>query len=373
MAMCSKFTSIKRLLSLICFLIFVSALSQQKKILVYHETNGFRHNSIDSGIDMFKALAAKDNDRWLIDDSDNSNVFTTSNLAQYDAVVFLNTSGQDETDFRGDLLTDSEKSAFEAFIESGKGFIGIHAASDTYRNKIWPFYNELVGAIVQNDPNHTPNNFSANNVIKQSHPIINFLGDVDSKWEKDEEYYYWEINGGQLSTDNQVLLEVESTGLESYDAARPTTWYKEAITYDDDNNVSTPDVALSNIRSFYTSLGHNSRDYVDDNNFIQLIENATLWVLGEQTLRITNDLKLSIKLFPNPTEKLIHIQGQNLSKNTTVSIYNVLGSVVLPSALVDFNVNNGMAKLNVSNLKSGIYFLNVKSDNQSETFKFLKK
>jgi len=208
----------------------ISSFSQQR-ILVYHETNGFRHSgAISQGITMFEDLGNEAND-WITDNSQNSSVFNDSNLEQYNAVVFLNTSGND-------LLSNSEQQALESFIANGNGFIGIHAATDTYRDRSWDFYNELVGGIIQSNPNHTSNNFNADMQVLTSHSIVDFLGPVGSIWNKNEEYYYWQNNGGQLSTDNTILLEVEQTGNNTFDAARPITWFKESITYDDDDDNS---------------------------------------------------------------------------------------------------------------------------------------
>ena len=311
----------KLLYSILTFLLVVQGFSQSK-ILVYHETNGFRHTgAINDGITMFEDLGAENND-WTTDNSIESSVFTTANLAQYDAVVFLNTSGSDEPS--SPLLTSSEKEAFEAFIASGKGFIGIHAATDTYRDGVWPFYNELVGGIVQSGPNHTSNNFNADLEVISSHPTVDFLGPVGTIWNKNEEYYYWQNNGGQLSTDNTVLLEVESTGGNAYDAARPITWFKESITYDDDNNDVTPEVTLSGFRSFYTALGHNGSDYSGDSNFRALLKNATLWAIN-QSLSINNQLTSNFKIVPNPVKDRVNIHFGNFSEKLTIKVYDILG------------------------------------------------
>jgi hypothetical protein len=63
---------------------------------------------------------------------------------------------------------------------------------------------------------------------------------------KDEECV-WELNGGQLSNENIVLLEVEQTvgpngEVNSYDAPRPISWYKTSM---DVNGA-----IYNNIRSF---------------------------------------------------------------------------------------------------------------------------
>ncbi|OZV67540.1 ThuA domain-containing protein [Winogradskyella aurantia] len=362
----------KGILQISIILIVSMSSFAQSRILVYHETNQFRHESINAGISMFEDLGNENGD-WITDNSQDSSVFTASNLAQYDAVVFLNTSGSDETGGDGDLLSASEKIALENFIASGKGFVGVHAATDTYRDGVWPFYNELVGAIVQTSPNHTANNFNADMEVITSHPIIDFLGPLGSIWNKDEEYYYWQINGGQLSTDNTVLLEVEQTGSNPYDAARPITWYKEAITYDDDGDGATPEVTLSGIRSFYTALGHNSSDYNNNTNFRTMLKNATLWAIGD-ALSVTEQSMGRLKVYPNPMEDYIIISMPNYtSPSAKVSVFNGTGQIILTTQIDGLHSSGNNYRLEMGNLKSGVYLLELKSDDETEQIKFVKK
>ena len=342
----------------------------QKKILIYHETDGFVHSSITHGITMFADLG-NENNEWITDSSNNSNVFTTENLSQYDAVVFLNTTGTN-------LLTDSEEIAFESFIASGKGFIGIHAAADTYRDGTWPFYNELVGAIVQNSPNHTWAGTNADIEVKINNPITNFLGSVGSTWNKDDEYYYWDLNGGQLSTDNTILLEVgETVGqngmVNSYDAPRPTTWCKESITYDDDNNVSTPDVTLSGIKSFYTSLGHDDIDYTSNSNFRTMLKNAALWAVGSSlsTNDFTNNNE-NFKIQNNPVKEDVKIRFSNSNLKTSISIYDVLGKKVLNKTVTVSMLDNDVYKINMNSYNSGVYIFVLKNKDVIQSFKIIK-
>lgn len=353
--------------SILFYFLSIGILSfSQKKVLIYHETNGFRHNSIASGITMFEDLGNENND-WDTDNSQNSNVFNTSNLAQYDAVVFLNTSGDG-------LLSSSEKEALESFISSEKGFLGIHAATDTYRDKSWPFYNELVGAIVQTNPNHTVKNFIADMEVKASNPIIDFLGPVGSIWNKSEEYYYWELNGGQLSTDNSVLLEVESTGSNSYDAARPITWYKESITYDDDNNSVTTKVTLTGIKSFYTALGHNSSDYSSNSNFRTMLKNATLWAIGSiTTLNISEQKAASnFKIINNPVKSKVQMSLNDFNEDFYVKVFNMTGKELFNERVKSSEISNNLYEFSIANYTNGFYLLNISTKSTTKSFKVLK-
>ncbi len=229
-------------------------------ILIFHKTNGFRHGSIDDGIALITELGNA-NGLWTTTETEDSSNFNAATLANYDLVIWCNTSGNG-------LLTIAEQQAFETWLTvDGGAFMGIHAATDTYRNGSWPFYNELVGAIVQSSPNHTSQNHNDNMDVLESHSSVDHL---DAIWNKTEEYYYWELNGGQLSTDNNNVLFVESTGSNSYDAARPMAWYKKSVTVD---GVTRP------VRAFYTALGHSDSNYSDDDDFIQHIEGAIKWAL----------------------------------------------------------------------------------------------
>ncbi|GAA4115624.1 hypothetical protein GCM10022393_15850 [Aquimarina addita] len=235
------------------------------KVLVFHKTIGFRHSSIDDGINMIRQQGIE-NGLWDTDDSLDPAVFTAANLEQYDVVIWCNTKGEN-------LLNISQEAAFEEFIRNGGGYVGIHAATDTYRNGDWPFYNDLVGAIVQTSPYHTSNNYNATMTINDpSHPTVDFLG---STWNKSEEYYYWRNNGGQLYSGNINLLTVEATGTNDYDESRPIAWYKE----------------YEGGRSFYTALGHNDSDYTDDSNFMRHVEEGIKWAGNfDETITLpTND------------------------------------------------------------------------------------
>ena len=293
------------------------------KVLVYYETNGFEHRSIDEGIAMITDLG-KDNGLWSTDASENSNVFTTQNLSQYKAVIWCNTSGNG-------LLNASERAAFEAYIANGGGFVGIHAATDTYRDGSWPFYNELVGAIIRTDPNHTSNNFNAVMTVNDtSHPTVAFLN--SNTWEKKEEYYYWQGNGGAFYANlNNVVLTVEETGNQPYDEARAMSWYKEYM----------------GGRSFYTALGHNEGDYTNDPNFINHIEEAIKWA-GSFT-----------DIPPPPTEPQLIENGQHVIKNPALN--EVMASSMQSGNNTAMEVTSGDTSQNWEFLHLGDNVYNIKN------------
>lgn len=110
----------------------LAAAAAPKKVLVVTVTKGFRHSSIPTAERVIAELGKKDGSfdvDYVRTDEDMASKMTTASLAAYDAVIFANTTGAKAT---GDLpLPDVE--GFLKWIEGGKGFVGMHSATDTFR------------------------------------------------------------------------------------------------------------------------------------------------------------------------------------------------------------------------------------------------
>ena len=97
----------------------------QSKILHYTETSGFDHNTRNASLSMFQGIAL--NEGFLVTDDLTGDEFTSlANLEPFDVVVFSNTSGNN-------ILDATQRANFETYISNGGSYLGIHAASDTYR------------------------------------------------------------------------------------------------------------------------------------------------------------------------------------------------------------------------------------------------
>src|SRR5258707_8861538 len=117
-----------------------ASMSPTFSALVFSRTEGFRHDSIPAGI---AAIQTQGRQRgFSVDATEDSGMFTDATLAKYRVVVFLSTTG--------DILDSGQQAAFERFIRSGGGFVGVHSAADTEYD--WPFYGGLVGAYFAGHP-----------------------------------------------------------------------------------------------------------------------------------------------------------------------------------------------------------------------------
>src|SRR6266496_2137968 len=125
----SKFLT-SSLACLLC-LLGASAVSTRaaapKKLLVVTVTKGFRHSSIPTAEKVLGELGHKSGVftvEYVRNDQEMAEKMTAESLAKYDGVIFANTTGD---------LPLPDKQAFLNWIKSGKAFIGMHSATDTFR------------------------------------------------------------------------------------------------------------------------------------------------------------------------------------------------------------------------------------------------
>jgi type 1 glutamine amidotransferase len=109
-------------------------------VLAFTKTAAFRHDSIPAALHAVRELGMANG--IAVDATEDGGVFTDAQLARYDAVIFLLTTG--------DVLDGAQQGAFERYVRGGGGFAGVHSAADTEYD--WPWYGELVGAYFRNHP-----------------------------------------------------------------------------------------------------------------------------------------------------------------------------------------------------------------------------
>tara|TARA_B110001469_G_scaffold110809_1_gene112647 strand:+ start:330 stop:1181 length:852 start_codon:yes stop_codon:yes gene_type:complete len=88
------------------------------------------------------------------------------------------------------------------------------------------------------------------------------------------------------------------------------------------------------------------------------------WI-GAATARVKDENLVTLNMYPNPASDVLNISAQNTIN--TVEIFNVLGQKV-----INMQVENTSAKINVSNLNGGIYLINYEINNSTSTKKLVK-
>lgn len=78
-----------------------------------------------------------------------------------------------------------------------------------------------------------------------------------------------------------------------------------------------------------------------------------------------NNIFANVAITPNPTSGLVTISADDIY---TVKVINVNGQV-----LSSMNMTNTTSTIDISNLEAGLYFVELSNDNQSATYKIIKK
>ncbi|MEV3857277.1 ThuA domain-containing protein [Streptomyces sp. NPDC050095] len=214
-------------------------------VLVFSRTAGFRHDSIPAGIDALRAIGAGND--FTVTATEDPAAFTTANLSAYEAVVFLSTTG--------DVLDDSRQNALQTYVDSGGGYIGVHAAADTEYD--WPYYGQLVGAWFKSHPA-----IQQATVVTEdrTHPATAHLAAI---WSRTDEWYNYHTDPRATVHVLQSLDESSYSGGEMA-GDHPITWCHPQ----------------GQGRSFYTGLGHTAESYADP-AFRALLLGAVRYAAGQ--------------------------------------------------------------------------------------------
>ncbi len=225
----------KKLLVLAGFLLvgfggtrLISTGERQPHILVFSKTAAFYHQSIPLGEKVLLHMAKEKG--FEADTTKDAEFFSDERLRTYDAVVFLNTTG--------DVLDSDQQAAFERYIRNGGGYMGIHAASDTEYE--WEWYGQLVGAYFVSHPAIQEARL---NVVDHDHPATKGLPDV---WTRTDEWYNLRYVNDQV----HVLLALDEASYLLGDGNPGNADHPHAWSHEFDGG-----------RSFYTAMGHTEASY----------------------------------------------------------------------------------------------------------------
>ncbi len=214
----------------IAFIISITAIvtaQNHYRVLIFSKTAGFRHESIPDGIRAITKLCEDNN--IAVDHSEDSTIFNDDSLRKYNALIFLNTTG--------DLFDASEKEAFKNYIHHGGAWLGIHSATDTEFD--WPWYGKLAGAYFTEHPKQQE---AVINIVNKNNPATKMLPD---RWERFGEWY----NFKDVSKDLTVLGYLDESTYKggTMNGNHPFIWYHH----------------FEGGMAFYTGCGHTKESYED--------------------------------------------------------------------------------------------------------------
>ncbi|MGJ8671668.1 ThuA domain-containing protein [Rubritalea sp.] len=252
---------------------------EKRKLLVFSRTNGYRHKSIELGNKTLVMMGEKTGayEAFVSDDLSN---FEKDKISEFDAICFNNTTSEvfrpHKTKFK--LLDAEQKKEVLAkekelqqnladFIKNGGGFIGIHAATDTFYD--WAEYGEIIGGYFDGHPWTLKTDVSIKlDDSAKGNPIVAAMSDGEPLNFK-EEIYQHKAPYDSSKLDMLLRLDTETTnmdvkGIKRKDGDFGVSWTK----------------SYGEGRVFYCSLGHNDHIYWNP-KVLSIYLNGIQWAIGD--------------------------------------------------------------------------------------------
>jgi len=208
--------------------------AQPRKLLVFSLCEGFRHSSIPYWDAAVRILGEKSGAFEVVVSRDK-NVFNDQTLKQFDAICFNNTTNL--------KTNDAQRKAILNFLKSGKGIVGIHAATDNFND--WPEMQQIMGGKFTGHPWGAGGTWAVK-LDEPDHPLLKAFAGQGFKL-KDEIY----------RTDPPLYDRSKQRVLMSLDHSDSATAARREKPEDDDVGI-TWIKQVGDGRVFYCSLGHNN-------------------------------------------------------------------------------------------------------------------
>ena len=258
------------------------------KLLFFTKSSGFEHDVISwkkgqpsYAENIFLELGKKES--WDFEFSKDGSKFSPEYLAGFDAVIFYTTGDltSEGTD-KNPPMSPAGKQALFDYVKSGKGFIGLHSASDTFHTaneskkgpdryanhgkEADPYICFLGGEFII----HGAQQVATNKVIDKKFPGFSDIGD---SFAFNEEWYSLK----DFNPDIHVLTVIDSPKMQGpmyQRPAYPNTWAR----------------AEGKGRVFYTAMGHRE-DVWTNPTFQSILTGAIHWATGDVDAAIPPNLK----------------------------------------------------------------------------------
>lgn len=227
------------------------------RLLLFEKMTGFRDGpSVEAAGVALRAMAGRNG--WALVATDKGGAMTPELLAQFDAVIWNNVSG--------DVLTLTQRSAFENYVEEGGGYVGIHgSAGDPIY--FWDWYvDDLIGARFKGHP-MDPQFQDALVVVEDNDTGIG--RGLPERWTMNDEWY--SFKSSPRADGATVIATLDESSYQQVGR------YGQALSMGDHPIAWTR--CVGNGRAFYSAIGHRPEVYAEPNH-IKLLEQGIAWAAG---------------------------------------------------------------------------------------------
>ncbi|MEM1124231.1 MAG: ThuA domain-containing protein [Bacteroidota bacterium] len=231
-------------------------------VLLFSKTNGFPHTeAIEAAKPAFAKMGEKND--WTLFVTDNAAVFNAEQLAKFDVVIWNNATGRN--------LTEAQRTAFQKYMESGGGFLGIHGAGDDSHHWDW-YYDQLIGAHFSHHPLDLQ--IQAANLYLECDSTSNYpcMG-LPTTTNLSDEWYVFFDNPRQNGF--TVLYTLDETGL-SMNGNIPILAKDKDFGMGEDHPIVWYKCLPNGGRTFYSAMGHMGSSFAEEVH-LEILERAIKW------------------------------------------------------------------------------------------------
>ncbi len=254
-------------------LTFAAGAGAQTRILYLSKSAGYEHSVVKregdqpSLTDKILTQLAKEHGAEITCTKD-AGLINAENLKNYDLVIFYTTGVLTEAGDRGEPpMGETGVQDLIEWIRNGGGFVGFHAATDTFGTPEGQEPNDFTKLIGGTFGGHGAQFEGTVKVVDPGHPAV---ASLPAEWTILEEWYTFR----NLDEENMHVLALfepgeERTRQEMYNVpAYPIVWCK----------------TLGSGRIYYNALGHRESVW-NDPVFQACVVDAASWALGEGPAR----------------------------------------------------------------------------------------
>jgi len=276
---------------------------KNRRLLVFSRTEGYRHDAIPFANKAIELMGKKTGAYETLF-SEEMSVFESENLKEFDAIVLNNTTNLEFEDLalRKSLLD---------FVKSGKGLMGIHAATGNFYS--WPEAAEMLGGQFDGQGIWTVE-------ISDTDHILN-KGFKKKKFKVNDEIYRHKLlnlreNGRVIiGLDMRDSLNLGAKGVRFTDKDVPISWVK----------------SFGNGRIFYCSFGHTPAIYWNSEILANYLDGIQ-YILGDlpaesKPLELDINAVLDFEIFSKNLTTISHYEfGQSHESHKDVRQFVSLAS-----------------------------------------------
>jgi hypothetical protein len=264
------------------------ATTKGKRVLYFTKSAGFEHSVVKrptkDQLSHSERILSELGEKYgfAVTCTKDGTVFTPANLAKYDVIVFYTSGVLTEmgTDKNPPMSAAGKEALLDA-VRNGKGFVGIHAANDSFHyqpdppdlsarfiahgDKVDPYIAMVGGEFIRHGPQQ---------VAKMLVADHRFPGceDLQESFELTDEWYTFK----DFAPDLHVILIQETKGMKGVDYQRapfPATWAR----------------LHGKGRVFYTSMGHRE-DVWTNARFQRILLGGLGWAAGNVQADVTPNI-----------------------------------------------------------------------------------